>query len=103
MAIRENDIGTVFVVTVEEDGEGVDISGASGGSDKIIKFHKPSGVTVEKVAAFVTDGTDGQIRYISVDGDLDESGLWHLQGYVNISGSATFHTSVDAFEVGCNL
>ncbi len=102
MAIKLNDIGTTFTLTItDDDGVAVDITGAT---TKSIIFLKPDGVSETKTAAFGSDGSDGIISYTTVAGDLDTAGLWHVQAYVDISnGDVIFHSAIDAFEVGCNL
>lgn len=104
MAFRLNDIGTILTVTItDEDGAVVDISGAEAGDISMI-FLKPDATNLTKTATFTTDGTDGKIKYTTVDGDLDVAGLWHIQGFVNISdGDVVFHSAVGAFEVATNL
>lgn len=104
MAFRLNDIGTILTVTITDDaGDPVDISGAEPGDISFI-FLKPDNTKLTKTATFSTDGTDGVVRYTTVDGDLDVAGLWHIQGFVNISdGDVVFHSDVDAFEVAANL
>jgi len=76
-----NDIGTGFRGTFKEDDTAVDISAAV---TKTIKFEKPDGTTMLKVGSFVTDGTDGLLEYKSIDNDLDTSGNWRIQGYVDL-------------------
>ena len=98
--IFQNDIGTAFIATIiNEDGDVIDISTAT---VKQIIFKKPSGTSVTQTASFYTDGTDGQIVYASVDGDLDETGTWKLQGAITMS-SGSWHSSIVSFSVSCNL
>ena len=73
--IHLNDIGTIFEVTVQDDGVIVDISGAT---TKEIIFKKSRGEVLTKAAVFSTDGVDGKMRYVAVAGDLDERGQWEL-------------------------
>lgn len=80
MSLHVGDIGTDIILTITEDGSTIDVSGVS---TKSIIFRKPSGSTVTKAAEFVTDGTNGQIKYVTASADdLDEDGIWHAQGYV---------------------
>jgi hypothetical protein len=78
--IHLNDAGLQFKITILQcNGTIKDISYAT---TKQIIFEKPSGTIVTKTATFFTDGTDGIIYYNTVDGDLDEEGIWHLQARI---------------------
>lgn len=81
--LRVGDIGTIFEVTVKEGAAAVPINSAT---VKEIKFKNPSGVILLKTAAFKTNGADGIMTYTAVSGDLDESGVWEIQGYVEMPG-----------------
>jgi hypothetical protein len=97
--IHVNDIGTDFRVTIVDNNTAVDISSAT---SKTITFQKPNGVSVEKTATFVTDGSDGKIRYITVDGDLDDGGTWKIQGKV-VTPAGSWNTDVESFRVYDNV
>lgn len=53
-----------------------------------IRIQNPAGATTSHVAAYVTDGEDGKIRYITVAGDLDVAGNWKIQGFASNAGPA---------------
>lgn len=89
-----------FIVTITEDCEAIDISGAT---NKVIYFTKPSGETLTKTALFVTDGTDGQLHYVAVDDDLDEAGMWRIQAYVEMGSGSSYYSLIKTFKVYCNL
>jgi len=93
--IYKGDIGTVFTVTVYS---GNAVKPISTATTKTIKFKKPSGLVVSKAGSFVTDGSDGQYQYTTVEGDLDEAGDWEIQGYVVLSDWSG-HTETDTFPV----
>ena len=98
--VHENDIGTVFKLTVkDQDGVIVDISSAS---TKQIIFKKPGGNILTKTASFQTDGTDGIIKYTTLSGDLNEKGIWQIQAYVVIT-AGTFYSDVLEFKVYPNI
>lgn len=97
--IHQEDIGTAFTVTVQDDAVVVNISAAT---TKQIKFKKPSGTVVTKDGAFVTDGTDGKLRYTTVADDLDEDGKWYLQVYLVLT-NWTGHSDWGDFVVYGNL
>lgn len=94
-----NDVNVRIKLTVQEDGAAIDISAAT---TKTIYIKKPSGTVVTATATFFTDGTEGIVYYDSVLGDIDESGLFRVQGKVIIAGG-TYYTSVESFRVDRNL
>lgn len=98
--IHKGDIGTILEATIkDQDSAVVDISAAS---TKTIKLMKPDGTVESKVGAFVTDGTDGKMKYVTISGDLDTVGSWRIQGYVVLS-SGEWHSDKDEFTVHSNL
>jgi hypothetical protein len=98
--IHKDDIGIRFLVTVlDENGDAKDISSAT---TKQFIFQKPSGELLTASASFVNGGTDGQLSYTSVSGDLDEIGLWRLQVYVVYTGGSK-KSDVGNFRIYRNL
>lgn len=97
--IRQGDIGTVLRLTVMD---GADIVNISSASIKQMIFTKPSMAKMTKDATFTTDGTDGQIEYVTVEGDLNEVGIWYRQAYIVMSGW-TGHSDTSSFPVHPNL
>ena len=97
--IHKGDIGTQFTVTVQDGTTVVDISTAS---TKQLIFKKPGGTILTKRTSVDTDGTDGKMQYVSVDGDLSDDGVWKMQGKVIIGGN-TFSTDITSFKVYRNL
>ena len=95
-----NNIGVAFKATIKEDGVAVDVSAAS---TKQLKFKRPDGSSFTKTATFVTDGTDGKIQYVTVDGDLNMAGAWTQQGYVAGVGGFTGHSTKRSFNVDSNI
>ena len=91
-----NDIGTIFRVTV------YDTTSSGGTSVADISTASTNGTTFTRAAVFTTDGSDGDIQYISVDGDLDGAGTWNLQAYV-VTPAGTWNTDVGSFRVYENL
>lgn len=96
--IHRYDIGTVLKVTLMEGDAILSIAAAS---VRKIKLRKPSGEVVEKTASLFTDGTDGIMTYTTIADDLDETGEWKIQAYVEIGGH--WHSSTDTFRVFPNL
>jgi hypothetical protein len=100
--IHQDDIGTVFMLTMKDGGSVVDVQSA-GSNEKYITFKKPSGKVVTKTAEFGgTSGTDGKIKYTTVAGDLDEVGHWEMQAQVILS-TGTFKSEIEGFHVKRNL
>jgi hypothetical protein len=97
--IHVGDIGTVFQVTIKDDTVTLDISGAT---TKQIIFTKPSAEDVAKAAEFVTDGSDGLLKYTTIANDLDENGPWQIQARITLP-SGTWRTDVREFQVFANL
>lgn len=96
--IHKNDIGTVLKVTMLDGDAIVSLAAAS---VKKILLRKPSGDVLEKSASLFTDGTDGIMTYTTIADDLDETGEWKIQAYVEISGH--WHSSTHTFRVFPNL
>ena len=98
--IHIGDTGTQFRVTVHDcNSVAVDISDATA---KTIIFKKPDGSTLTKPASFITDGSDGLIKYTAVSGDLDAIGAWKIQAHV-VTPSGEWSSSFDTFKVLRNL
>ncbi len=97
--VHLNDVGTKFLVTIQDGGTVVDVSSAS--ALKIL-FQKPDGTTnEEKAASLEGAGTDGQIKYVTVSGDMDTVGKWSIQGKVTI-GTGTWYSEKASFFVHAN-
>lgn len=98
--IHVSDVGSSIVLTFyDQDDTVIDISTAS---TKQIWISDPDGNKTEKSGTFYTDGTDGKLMYTLQSGDIDETGLWKVQGYVVI-GTGYYHSSVEPFTVEANL
>ncbi len=97
--VHVNNIGTNFDLYVKENGNSIDISGAT---SKQIIFGKPDSSKLTKTADFITDGTDGGIRYTTQSGDLNTVGIWRIQAFIAISGGS-FYSDIQSFQVLPNL
>ena len=94
--IHVGDVGTELVCQlVDQDGDVVDLSAA--GTMRIF-LGKPGGSVLTKAAVLDTDGTDGRMKYLTIDGDVDEAGVWEIQGRAAI-GSYRYSTSKGSFTV----
>ncbi len=96
---QQDAVGTYLRVTITEDGEAIDISGAT---VKQIILKSPSGIVTTHTATFYTTGADGIMQYQTVADDLDESGDWRLQGRVQFS-NGNWKTTRGVFTVLPNL
>lgn len=93
-------IGVAIEKTItNQDGAVVDVSSAT---TKNIVLKKPSGSLLTKAASLVTDGTDGKIQYVTISGDLDETGRWEVQADIDVS-SYDGRDTISAFRVRKNL
>jgi hypothetical protein len=101
MGIHLNDVGTSFRGTAKryEDGTVLDVSTAN---ELIFRFVKPQGDIIDRNVSFVTNGIDGKIEYITIDGDLDQMGRWSIQLIIQFSNSK-WHSDIHTFLVGRNL
>ena len=99
-----NDIGTVFRVTVYDTTStgGTTVADISLASTKQFTFKRPDGTTFDRAAVFTAGGSDGNIQYLSVDGDLNVAGTWHLQAYV-VTPAGSWKTGAGHFRVYENL
>ena len=97
--IHVDDVGTTLIGTFSDCGSAIDISSAS--SIQMI-IRKPDQTRLTKTATFVTDGTDGQVQYVSIAGDFDQAGNYKIQGLV-VDGGATYYSSISTFKVYCNI
>ena len=99
--IRVDDFGTIIRLTVkDQDSVIVDVSSAT--TLQII-FRPPSGEFITKTATKTTDGTDGDIQYTTLAGDIEEIGTWGYQTRVKLSSTQDFRGSIHQFEVVSNL
>lgn len=101
--IHVGDTGTSFELTIKnEQGQIVNLATVTIDDIEII-FMKPDGTTLTKTASFVTDGTDGKVKYVTVATDLDAFGTWAIQAYVNYVAGGALHSDIRRFEVIANL
>jgi hypothetical protein len=97
--IHYGDIGVNFNITVMN---GTAVLNVSNANNISIIFQKPDGSDLIKTATLVTNGTDGNIRYTSVSGDLDQIGTWQIQAKVDF-GASVFSTDIQKFKVYRNI
>jgi hypothetical protein len=82
MAIQEGAIKAIIVLTYINPNTGgiMDLSNAT---TKNLIFKRPNGQLLTKPAEFVTDGTDGKLKYVTVAADdTTPAGAWRVQADV---------------------
>lgn len=97
--IHKGDIGTTFLIIVEEDGAPADLSSATLAN---LIFKDPIGRKITRPLSKVTTGADGQFYYMTVEGDLGMDGTWKSQAFVQ-TNIGSWSTEVVEFEVFPNL
>ena len=97
--LRKLDEGSVLRLSVKENGLPFNAAAAT---VKTLKLAKPSGAVVDRVAVFETTGADGVLLYTTIAGDLDESGPWTGQLYLEFP-AGKWHTDPFNFVVGENI
>lgn len=103
---KVGDVGTSIEITVVEwddalgDYKIVDVSRAS---LVLIKWRKPdNSPVVTKIGEFVTDGTDGKVRYVTLPGDIDQAGPWQVEAEIYMDGGQ-WSTDIYKMRVGRSL
>lgn len=92
--IYDEDI-VIDIRVLDKNGNVVDISGAT---TTQILLKPPTGPWREYTANFVSDGTDGWLRYRTAAGVLDTAGLWSKRARVVLNGNQR-RTDPDNFTV----
>ena len=70
---------------------------------RVIIIKKPvSGTEIRCTGSLVGDGTDGKMYYVTKTGDLDEVGIYNVQGYLELGMFSGF-TTPTTFVVNENL
>ena len=98
VTFRKGDVGVPIKVTVVKAGAAVNISTAT--TLKILLV-KPDATLLTKTAVFDSDGSDGKMKYVTIAGDLDQEGVWQIQGELTMTGLK--HTADGSFMVGKTL
>lgn len=86
---------TIISEILDEAGNVRDISGATV-KKQFIK--KPDGVVLEVSSSFSVGGADGRIQYTSVLGDIDISGTYFVQAYLELP-TWQGYSSIEVFKV----
>lgn len=85
--VHVGDVGTVFTFTIKQAGVVIPVSSAT---TKEVMFKKPDGSKMTRTAEFVNGGAEGQVKYVTVAGDLDQSGDWQIQAYLVMPGRENY-------------
>lgn len=97
--IHVGDIGTIFLITVNDQDGVVDLTNVD---DMYVLFRKPDDSFIQRTPVFVSTGSDGKIKYVTQSGDLDQYGTWQIQARV-VFGTDVFSTDIQRFKVQRNL
>ena len=82
--IQVDDFGWVGRLTLQQDGTAKDISSYT---TRQFIFTDPDGTAATKTALFDSDGTDGKLKYTTLDGDIDSVGNWQVTARIINTGS----------------
>ena len=102
--LHNGDIGTIIRATIRDlqaDGSKIILDISSASLMELI-FRKPDGTKITQTAVFTTDGTNGQIEYVILIGDIDQDGDWKVQGRV-VLPSGDWKSDIKTFKVHENL
>lgn len=100
---QKGDCGfNIDITVVDENDAAVDISLAT---TKNMIFRVPgSAVNSSKAGAFITDGTDGGLRYVAESAFINTVGVWEVQAFIVLAvGVTEFQTEVGTFTVADNV
>lgn len=97
--LRIGDFGTVFEVTVLEDGLPVNLAGAEYLG---LAFGRPRGKPFLREAKLQSNGEDGKLQYTLKQGDLRIAGTWRLQVILELP-EGTWRSTIMTFQVARNL
>ena len=99
--IHVGDIGVLFQVTVLTNlGAPVNLVGGSGFN---FRLEHTSGVFIDRIPVFTTNGADGGLQWATTStADLTLAGSWQLQVLVTVA-SGTFRSTYAPFTVQPNL
>lgn len=99
--VHVDDWGTEIRFWFRKGGKPMNISAAS---DMKVRLRPPGAAAAmtEYVAAFITDGTDGGIKYVTTAGIINAQDSWSAQGVVTLP-TGKFHSRVVLLPVAPNL
>lgn len=98
--IQTGDVGVILKVTLlDENNSPINLGEAT-----VLQFliEKPDKTMVTGTGQLVNDGTDGQVFYSTLAGDLNQTGTYRYQVYFEV-GPLKKHSDVGKFKVLPNL
>ena len=98
--IHKGDIGTVFQLTIKDQDDAV--VNLSTATTKKILIKSSNNSISEKTGEFLSDGSDGIIKYTTIENDISKIGIWSIQAKV-IFVTGTWYSDIQEFKVYDNL
>ena len=96
--IVAGDYGQIIILTVLDSDTNAAADISTYDTSIQLQFRDPGRKKELKNAVFVSDGTDGKIKYTLTTGDIDEAGSWAVRAIVQ-SGTAKLSTEWAPFSV----
>lgn len=100
--IHLNNIGVQFLTTMK-DQDGNVLTDLNLLTTKHFVFTKPDESKAIRDGSFYTDGTDGKLIYVTLNGDLDQTGIWNFQVVIVYNDGKTYSSDIERFVVLRNL
>jgi uncharacterized protein YfaS (alpha-2-macroglobulin family) len=92
-----NDFGIdIFLTVTDQDCAAVSVVATTA---REFEFRKPDGTLVTKTAVFVTDGSDGRLKYTIESGLLNMVGTWSVRVKLTNGASAVYRGAEVQFSV----
>lgn len=92
-----NDYGVDITLIVTDSAcQPVNISASTA---REFELQRPDGTVLTVTAVFVTDGSDGKLRYTVASGVLNAVGTWNVRAKITEGATKQFRTDKVEFEV----
>ena len=98
--LHVGDVGTAIVITVKNQSSSV--VNLSIYNNTTLIFKRPDGTIVQRVCAWLNDGTDGKVQYITTSEDLTMPGNYKFQVRCSTS-SNVWHSNIVTQKVYSNV
>lgn len=99
--VQQNDVGVGINVTIVGN-DGSTPLDVSAYTNFLVFISRSDGSLVSGVPGFVTDGTNGQVQYVTQPGDLSVAGITKFQ-LEYMDGGKLRHTQKGIFKIDPNL